>query len=236
MIRRLIGQPVKEEHAQIEQIKKLIDQFCSLLRANFRDGLRENEHIYRIEAWASGFQDSLVELEESRYAANWFGQRVDKPFEEEMNEDERMDYWRHIYFYKNAIIRIFSVLDKMGYFMNEMFVLHTEKVKPRYSYFTVLRQMKENEAFAELNRSLQQVKTTYKDPLNILRKKRNTEIHYVNVEMLDDLKQTRHHFTQKNHIEDLERNLSTLEQGCQMVYQSMEHVFRYCGERIVSNP
>src|SRR5690606_24828153 len=102
--------------------------------------------------------------------------------------------------------------------------------------FTVLRQMKDSEPLAELNRHLQQVKNTYKEPLNILRHKRNTEIHYVNVEMLDDLKQTRHHFTKNNHIEDLERNLSKLEQGCQMVYQTMEHVFRYCADRIPGNP
>jgi len=221
---------VKDE--QVERIIGLIDRYCTKLRENFQDGVEYNEHIYRIEAWAGGFKDSLNELVQSRYMARWFGQKVSKPFEEEMDQDELADYQCHVYFYKNTFVRIFSVLDKLGYFMNELFMLRTEKVKPRYSFFTVLRQMSQASYAADLYSKLQRIKAEYKDPLNILRKKRNTEIHYINVEMLDDMQQTRKHFTSNSHIEDLDHNMMILEQGCQMVLQTMETVFEVCSDRL----
>lgn len=228
MLRRLIGQREDVGNEQVQRIIGLIDRYCSLLRASYEDDLEANEPIYRIEAWAGGFRDSLNELEQSQHAAGWFSRRVTKQFEEEMDEAERADYQCHVYFYKNAIVRVFSVLDKLGYFLNELYGLRTERVKPRYSFFTVLRQMKEAAGLEELYQEMQKIKTEFKDPLNILRNKRNTEIHYVNVEMLDDIQQTRRHFTRANHVEDLQKNMNLLDQGCMMVYRTMATVFAYC--------
>jgi len=232
VLRRLLGQQDDEGNEQVQRIIGLIDRYCRLLRVRYEDDLAANEPIYRIEAWASGFKDSLNELEQSQHAAEWFSLKVKKQFEEEMDEDERADYQCHVYFYKNAIVRVFSLLDKLGYFLNELYGLRTERVKQRYSFFTVLRQMKEATNLAELYLEMQEIKTEYKDPLNVLRNKRNTEIHYINVEMLDDLLQTRKHFTRANHVEDLQRNLNLLNQGCMMVYRTMETVFAYCIRRL----
>jgi rubrerythrin len=228
VLRRLLGQEEDRGNEQVRRIIGLIDRYCGLLRASYEDGLEDNEPIYRIEAWASGFRDSLNELEQSQHAADWFSRKVKKPLEEEMDEEELANYQRHVYFYKNAIVRVFSVLDKLGYFLNELFGLRTERVKPRYSFFTVLRQMKEAPGLEALYQEMQRIKTEYKDELNVLRNKRNTEIHYVNVEMLDDILQTRKHFTRANHIEDLRRNMKLLDQGCAMVYRTMETVFAWC--------
>lgn len=232
LLRQLLGQPERRSDSQVENIIRLIDGYCHKLRTNFRDEVESNEHIYRIEAWAGGFRDSLNELEQSQFAARWFQRRISKRFEEEMNPVEKADYERHLYFYKNSIVRVFSLLDKLGYFMNELLMLRTETVKSRYSFFTVLRQMRTVRYLNELSEALQAIKTKYQTQLHILRRKRNTEIHYLNVEMLDDLKQTRKHFTKKNHVEDLERNMEVLDQGCQMVYQTLEAVFTICGNHM----
>lgn len=232
LLRQLLGQPERKSDSQVENIIRLIDEYCEKLRANFRDEVASNEHIYRIEAWAGGFRNSLNELEQSQFAARWLQRRVSKKFEEEMDAAEKADYECHVYFYKNSIIRIFSVLDKLGYFMNELLLLRTESVKPRYSFFTVLRQMKKVRHLDDLSGALSEIKAKYKYPLNVLRHKRNTEIHYLNVEMLDDLKQTRKAFTKKNHVEDLAANMELLDEGCQMVYQTLETVFVICANRL----
>lgn len=232
MLRRLVGRSGDMRAEQLDRIVGLIDQYCTMLRVKVQDGLPENEPIYRIEAWAGGFKDSLNELEQSQYMAHWFRKFVTKQTEEEMDEQELANYRSHVYFYKNAIVRVFSVLDKLGYFMNELLQLRTERVKPRYSFFTVLRQMRTAAHAQELYERLQRIKTEYKEPLNILRQKRNTEIHYVNVEMLDDILQTRSQFTTGSMIEDLDLNLSYMDQGCRMVYLSLESVFDICRDRI----
>ena len=236
MLRRLIGQQDGGVNEQVQRIIGMIERYCGMLRASYEDGLDANEPVYRIEAWAGGFRDSLNELEQSQHVAGWFSQRVTKRFEEEMDEDEQADYQLHVYFYKNAIVRVFSVLDKLGFFLNELFGLRTEQVKPRYSFFTVLRQMKEAAGLEELYQEMQKIKSEYKDPLNVLRNKRNSEIHYINVEMLDDIRQTRKHFTRASHIEDLQQNMKLLDQGCSMVYRTMETVFAYCTRQLDHHP
>ncbi|GFR39303.1 hypothetical protein PRECH8_25990 [Insulibacter thermoxylanivorax] len=232
MLRRLLGEPSAEQSEQFRKIFHLIDRYCGQLRASIPDGMEEHASIYRLEAWARGFKDSLNELEQSQYAAAWFSKRVHKQFEEEMDAGELADYRLHVYFYKNAIVRVFSILDKLGYFMNELYMLRTERVKPRYSFFTVLRQMRTEPSVQDLYDRLQKIKAAYQEPLNVLRKKRNLEIHYVNVEMLDDLHQTKKHFTKLNGIEDLEQSMAVLAQGCEMVYQTMTTIFEVSYQRI----
>lgn len=232
MLRRLLGVPGAEQSEQVRKIIRLIEGYCGELRASTPDGMEEHASIYRLEAWASGFKDSLNELEQSQYAAAWFSKRVHKQFEEEMDADELADYRSHVYFYKNAIVRVFSILDKLGYFMNELYMLRTERVKPRYSFFTVLRQMRTEPSVQELYDRLQKIKVAYQEPLNVLRRKRNLEIHYVNVEMLNDLHQTKKHFTKLNGIEDLEQSMAVLAQGCEMVYQTMTTIFDVAYQRI----
>lgn len=231
MLRRLVGE-TEHEDAQIGHIIDLINRYRLKLRDHYPDDVKEYEYVYRIENWAGGFKDSLNELEQSRYMAYWYRKRVSKQFEEEMDEQELADYQCHIYFYKNTFIRVFSTLDKLGYFMNELFLLHTERVKPRFSYFTVLRQMKLAPELEKLYQQLQKIKIEYQEPLNTLRNRRNMEIHYINIEMLDDLQKTTKRFATRSYIENLDHNMLILEQGCQMVLGTMEAVFLFCSERL----
>ena len=146
---------------------------------------------------------------------------------EEMGQEEQQDYYRHIYFYKNAIIRVFSTLDKLGYFMNDVFGLHTERIKERFSYFSVLRQMRFAKKEADLLHKLNALKDQYAVPLSHLRKQRNMEIHLINAEMMDDL--AKHHGCAhtKTPIEDLDLNTSTLQQTFSMICQVFITTFEY---------
>jgi hypothetical protein len=231
MLRRLIGE--KEfggrHEGQLARAVGMIDRYRAKLRTNIPEGAEQYGRIYRMEAWAGGLVDSLNELVQSCHMAQLFRKKIrTSSYVEDMREEELADYQCHVYFYKNAFVRVFSTLDKLGYFMNELFMLGTEKVKPRYSFFTVLRQMNQTPHLERLNRSLQKLKSEYKAPLNILRYKRNAEIHYINVEMMDDVKQTMTRFTTKHQIEDLDQNMRILDQGCEMVLHTMETLFDYC--------
>src|SRR5690606_12053861 len=115
--------------------------------------------------------------------------RITELYENSMNEAERDDYYRYLYYYKNAFIRIFSLLDKLGYFMNDFFKLETSKVKARFSYFTVVRRMYEIRVHPHLQKQLYELKIKYDTPMDQLRKKRNYEIHSINMEMINDLEE-----------------------------------------------
>ncbi|MGO4376612.1 Cthe_2314 family HEPN domain-containing protein, partial [Paenibacillus sp. MCAF20] len=97
---------------------------------------------------------------------------------QQMSPEERMNYSRYVYYDKNGFIRVFSLLDKLGTLLNELLDMRTEKVKAHFSYFTVLRNMRERKAHPELTWKLNDVKEKYKEATNRLRKRRNTEIHY----------------------------------------------------------
>ncbi|GJM74746.1 hypothetical protein HMSSN036_69620 [Paenibacillus macerans] len=82
---------------------------------------------------------------------------------------------------------MFSSLDKLGTVLNELFDLNTSKVKTHFSYFTVLRQFAHLKVHPELGGKLTAIKEEYGEVLGVLRRRRNTEIHYMNSEMKDDL-------------------------------------------------
>ncbi|GAA3409104.1 Cthe_2314 family HEPN domain-containing protein [Paenibacillus hodogayensis] len=185
----------------------------------------------RYELWARGLIHALDELEQSVYCASRLSESVAHDQEEKMEPEERANYRRHVYFYKNGFIRLFAILDKLGYFMNDLLHLRSERVKHKFSYFTVLRQMQHLHADVALSEPLQAIKERYKEPLARLRNKRNMEIHLVNTEMLDDLLHIDACRTDRSYIEDLQANMDDLRQGLEMVCQSLTAVFVYAHRR-----
>lgn len=226
MLRKLFDQPRRVDKGLILKTQTSIADFCALLPEMRNQQKTENRQA-RLELLSVGFIDALNELEQSKYCSMEYSLKVVKPFAAGMEPEELELYQLHVYFYKNALIRIFSILDKLGNFMNDLFELETEKIKERFSYFTVLRHMYKLQNHPELERKLFGLKVTYQGPMSKLRKKRNMEIHYLNAELMDDLKNLSRDILEPTEIEDLVLNMDLLQKGYEMVCQSLDTVFNY---------
>lgn len=171
-----------------------------------------------LNIWVIALRDALNELEQSKYCCIQYSS----------SQDEHSDAYRlHVYFYKSALVRIFSTLDKLGVFIDELFSLHTGNMKQRFSYFTVLRNMYKLKAERELEKQLFQLKVQYQSAMSELRRKRNLEIHYVNAELLDDLESLSKDVIDPSREEEIVLNIELLEQGYEMVLHSLHTVFTY---------
>lgn len=231
MLRRLFNEPKRVDSGLIEAVNQAVQSFIE----HVEKGTERSEKRYRLSYWAKGFIDSINELEQSVYCAGKFSEWIRKDTEEEMDQEELEHYHLYLYFYKNAFIRLFSNLDKLGHFLNELLDLKTEKMKEKFSYYTVLRQMYFKEVHTDLQQELYALKIKHKEAMNRLRKKRNLEIHFMNVEFLDDL----HHIskqsdTAQNEIESPSQNLHDLREGFEMVLKSIGIVFLFAKRMIKS--
>lgn len=189
----------------------------------------EERKSLKLVVMTKGLYRSLDELEQSLYASRRFGDLVTSTYMEEMDSSEEDDYHRCVYFYKNALIRVFSLLDKLGEFLNERFSLNTEAVKESFSYFTVLRRMKDSRtAPAALEQALFDGKQKHQDALLRLKKIRNLEIHAINEELTDDLLLLPG--ATQTPVEDLKRKLKDLEVGYETACSAVTEVFRYLGK------
>ena len=130
-----------------------------------------------------------------------------------------------------GFIRVFSLLDKLGIVLNTMYDLKTHKVKPHFSYFTVLRQFQITNEYVSLIAKLDRIKDAYHVPLQNLRKRRNSEIHYMNSEMEDDLWQRHKGLNDKVKLEDMDAHLEDLRQGLNMVCKSLTAAYQYSLEQ-----
>lgn len=232
MLRALFGEPKRKDGEELLQVFRELDRFSSAL-ASGKPGRRvPAEKLPQYAIWTLGFKDALDELEQSCYCSARYAEHIVSPFVDNMDESERDDYRRHVYFYKNALIRVFSLLDKLGYFLNDWFGLETERVKERFSYFTVLRNMHERKAHPALQQQLYELKTQYKIPLASLRKQRNMEIHYVNAELLDDWMQTSYRPGDKLKVENVRAQAEELGQAYSMVTGTLLAVFAYLNEKV----
>lgn len=189
------------------------------------------EKLPRFEIWCQGIVDALNELEQSQYCARQFAQYVKQPFIASMSVEELDHYRRFVYFYKNGLIRLFSVLDKLGYFMNELFGLGTERIKPKFSYFTVLRNMRQHNKYSWLEQQLTQLKNEHRKTLDLLRNQRNMEIHFINVEMMDELLDENRRGGNRIKAENAEANMKDLEQGCHVAFQAAAIIFTYISKK-----
>lgn len=226
----LEGRPRKPS-AELMQVKTAIAEFCTALRERHRGETVDAKWI-RLDLWAGGLSAALAELDESAYLAAKYAAGLSYRHEEDMPEEDRLNYYRHLYFYKNAFIRLFSVLDKTGHFLDMLFDLQTGKVKPKFSYYTVLRQLRQRGDHPQLVRELDRLKLAYREPMDRLRRKRNLEIHAMNVELLDDVWQKRRRFADRRLIEPLQDNLRDLEHGLRMAGRSLLAIFRYCAKSL----
>ncbi|WP_199620524.1 Cthe_2314 family HEPN domain-containing protein [Paenibacillus alkalitolerans] len=190
---------------------------------------RSDERRIRLAMWVRSLLSTLYELEQSVYCSEKFAARVKQQFPDRMSADEYDDYRRHLFFFSNSFVRVFSALDKLGCFLNDQYSLQTEQVKERFSYFTVVRRMREMNSHTELQRELFSIKEKYQRSMHDLRLMRNHEIHGMNAQLLDEAGHIRYGPSgNRERIEDLTENGRKLRDGFQMVCQSLHAAFTYC--------
>jgi hypothetical protein len=227
MLRFLFDEPQRIPEGTHAETIRLMEQFVSVLHKKIANGGDSDHKLRKYEIWTLGLRSALDELEQSHYAAIKFQHHITSSSVLEMTADERMNYNRYIYFDKNAFIRVFSLLDKLGTLLNELLDMRTQKIKPHFSYFTVLRNMREKKAHPELTWKLNDVKEKYKEPMTRLRKRRNTEIHYMNSEMQDDLIQSHRMYGEEVQLENIAQQSSDLKQGLDSAMESLLLTFQY---------
>ena len=232
MLRSLFDQHSRDDDRQLAAVFTLIDQFGRVLRERFPCGGGVDGKWIRLDIWATGLGAALNELEQSVFCSKEYRAGITAAFEEEMDQAQEDQYYRYVYFYKNAFIRVFSILDKTGHFVDLLFDANTAQVKSKFSYFTVLRQLYTTKNEPELEQALYKLKEQYKDPLNRLRKKRNLEIHAMNAELIDDVWRQRACFADSRAVEPLDEQLEDLQAGYTMVCQSLQRIFVYAIQSI----
>lgn len=231
MLRALFDEPKRRDEGLYRNTVQALRTYEKRLQKWADENPKDCRLYTKLQLWTKGFETGLNELEQSVYCAVRFRERVAKPHTEAMTEEELTDYQRHVYFFKNAFIRMFSILDKLGYFLNELYGLQTEKVKSRFSYYTVLRRFPERKVEPELHRRLTEWKVKYQPAMARLRKKRNMEIHLMNVEMLDDLERSHMCAMDRTYVENLSENMNDLRLGFEMVCHSLLTSFEWIERR-----
>lgn len=228
MLRMLFGEPPRKPEGKLRETIEVMEQFVTLLHKRIAKNQDPGHKLYKYEIWTLGLLASLDELEQSQYAAHKFQALITSASVEAMSPEELLNYHRHVYFDKNAFIRLFSLLDKLGTLMNELFELKTERIKVHFSYFTVLRTMYQGNAYPELIQALTSLKEAYKEPTGRLRKRRNTETHYMNAELQDDLRQGHEAaYNELHRLENLAQQTEDLKQGITMVMDILRITFEH---------
>lgn len=207
-----------------------IDAFCKRLRSEHDCAGKVDPKWIRLDLWATGLRTALNELEQSVSCSQHFGASIAKRTEEEMSSEELDEYYRHIYFYKDSFIRIFSTLDKTGYFLDKLYDLNTARIKEKFSYYTVLRQLQKVSAHSVLEQHLYNIKLTHQKTMDRLRRRRNLEIHSLNAELIDDVWRNLQCFATEHNVEPVNANLEDLQKGFYMVCESLHTIFVYCSK------
>ncbi|QHW30745.1 hypothetical protein GZH47_07670 [Paenibacillus rhizovicinus] len=232
MLRFMFGEPPRTDAGKLLEANQAMEQYAALLNKRIEQG-RDNDHkLRKYEIYTLGLISSLDELEQSVYAAGKYAELVKSETVEGMTEAEEMDYRRYVYFDKNAFIRLFSLLDKLGTLMNDYLHLETEREKPHFSFYTVLRRMVERNAYPELTVPLHKLKDEGKEAMNRMRKRRNTEIHYMNSEMQDDLKQNHEAYFEPHQLENLSQQTQDLAQMMDLVLETLKLTFHHAYSQI----
>jgi hypothetical protein len=226
MLRHLFGEAKRQDIGLMFKTNQALGRYLADLHTLESKGQSDLTKLRRWEIWVHSFMTAVDELEQGVYCSNQYSALVKKRNVEDMKLDEQTEYQRYLYYYKNSFIRVFAILDKLGFFLNERLNLNTEKVKQRFSYFTVLRQMHDRHICSDLEQQLFNLKLQYSDPLNKLRDQRNVEIHSINYEAADDLFHSADVGAYSwNHIENLTLNNQILQQCFQMVCQTIITIF-----------
>lgn len=235
MLRTLLGEAPRNDNGPLGETEEAMELFAKLCGdvASRYPGKAVRYRTYAV--WTEGLRRSLDELDESLFAARHFAERIRHRQWAELSAAEKLDYDRHVYFDKNAYIRVFALLDKLGTLLNDLLELKTERVKARFSFFTVLRRMRDTRRHGELASLLTALKEEHQDAMNRLRMRRNMEIHYMNAELQDDLRAS--HATGAGNgetwkLENLVANLDDSREGWEMVLGTLGHSFRFACARL----
>jgi len=226
MLRILFNEPERIDSGAIKQTNIVLAKYVNKLTQNKR--YKKSNEMQVWLAWTQSIMTALDELEQSLYCSEKYGELIKSLHPDQMSPEEQLNYRRHLYFYKNSFIRLFSILDKLGYYLNRRLKLNTEKIKPRFSYFTVLRRMRSSRVNVGLEQTLYQLKEKYQEALSVLRDQRNAEIHSFNYEAMDDLVYARKTecIASVKQIENLTRNRHYLRQGFEMVCLTLRAIFK----------
>lgn len=227
MLRVLFGEPPRKTEGKLLEAMQAMERYAELLNKQIEQGHDRDHKLRKYEIYTLGLIASLDELEESQYAASKLAALIKSRTIEAMSPEELLNYKRYVYFDKNAFIRLFSLLDKLGTLMNEYLGLQTERVKPHYSYFTVLRNMLHRNLHPELNLPLQELKEQGKPAMNRLRKRRNTEIHFMNSEMQDDLQQSHQDYSEQHQLENIAQQVDDMKQMMDLVLDTLKLTFHH---------
>lgn len=234
LLRTLLGEPPCPWEGEAGEAIKSIEDFIRQARKRAAKAAPDASRYRAYMIRAEGLRSSLEEFEESLFAAQYYAGRIHHKKWAQLSKQELLDYSRHVYFDKNAYIRTFSLLDKLGALMNDLMELRTERVKPKYSYFTVLRRMRDTRRHTELVDALTTLKERHQPAMNRLRARRNMEIHYMNAELKDDLQAGRMaddgSLADFMRLENLDANLADAKEGWQMVVGSLLHMFQYAAK------
>jgi len=235
LLRSLLGVELNDGDGLLGETVSAMEAFVRFADKKADQPMERSPRFHSYAVWTIGLMRALNELEESLFAARYFAERIGEAHWHDLTESELLDYNRHIYFEKNAYIRIFSTLDKTGTLMNELMELRTERVKPYFSYFTVLRRLRDVRRHTDLADQLTELKDRYQPALTRLRERRNMEIHYMNAELKDDLKSSRiakAEVYEDRKLDAIADNLADLQQGWEMVLGTLYHVFQFAGNRL----
>ncbi|MCD9023940.1 Cthe_2314 family HEPN domain-containing protein [Cohnella silvisoli] len=226
LLRMLFGEQQREWSGESLDTVQSIEHFI-LLCSEIAERLpKQSSRYYTLAIWAEGLLRSMDELEQSCYAAKRYAGQINHTLVDELSAEERLSYNRHVYYDKNAYIRVFATLDKLGTLLNQVFNLRTERMKAQFSYFTVIRNMREHQLHLELMKPLNELKERHQEALNRLRDRRNLEIHQMNAELQDDLNQSLANHSERRTLENLLSNMADLDQSWDMVQVSLGHSFR----------
>ena len=215
---------------EYKQISVLIHRFTTKVSHKLARMDKPVEKLLKYEIYAKGLDVSIQELYASYEAAVFYREKVQGTSLEDMDEEEKMHYAKYVYFDKNGFVRVFSLLDKLGTFINELLNARTEKVKPHYSFFTVLRVLRQRNIHEQLTFPLNELKESCRPSTQRLRNRRNTEIHYMNSEMRDDLIQRTRQYGDELRLENLDEQLHDLSVGLHMTMQAIKLTFQYADE------
>lgn len=236
-MRFMFGEAERRNNERLLRLSGMLEESISRYERSRARDQAAVRHL-RLLSWLRSLQTTFDELEHSIYVSGQYAERVVHfRYVEEMSAKDEANYRRHLYYYKNGFIRVFSVLDKLGSFLNELLQLETEQVKERFSYFTVLRRMREKRMHLALWSRLNGVKVKYASELQELRLMRNHEVHAMNSELLDNQGRIRvRPNDRREQIDDLLENMETLHKGFEAVFESLLDVFTYLHEEQISNP
>lgn len=234
MLRLLFGMEPRVDNGLLAEATTQMNQYVKQHGPKEGSAGSQDPRNIRLALLTSGLVRSLDELEQSLYASTQYQERVSSRFMEDMSADERMDYHRHIYYYKNALIRVFAILDKLGGFLNEQFGLEAQREKEKYSYFTVLRQMRSRSIGSALEQQLYELKVKHQDAMLRLKYVRNLEVHAMNEELADDLARLLQ--AGPTPLEDLKAKLQDINQGYEVVCRALITVYRYLSKNTPELP